>query len=235
MVAALAFAATAISTLFCQSTAARYARHHRSHELSWAVALGMFALASALLATGVSTGWDEGLFRAYYLLGAVLTVPWLALGTVHLLASERVARITVRALLVFSGFAGGVILAAPINTMQGTAIPEGRHLFGGLPRVLAAAGSGIGATVVLTGALWSSWRFLRRGQDKAAAGANVLVATGVLITSAGGTLQGFVGHDEAFALSLAVGIAVIYGGFLVGARASDRRSARARESFTDFP
>ena len=32
--------------------------------------------------------------------------------------------------------------------------------------------------------------------------------------SSGGVVQGFVGHDEAFALTLATGIAVIYAGFL---------------------
>ena len=31
----------------------------------------MFALASAALATGTSTGWDNGTFRVFYLLGAV--------------------------------------------------------------------------------------------------------------------------------------------------------------------
>ena len=47
------------------------------------------------------------------------------------------------------------------------------------------------------------------------AAANGLVALGTLVLSSGGLVQGFVGHDEAFALSLATGIAVIYAGFLV--------------------
>ena len=38
-------------------------------------------------------------------------------------------------------------------------------------------------------------------------------------------MQGFVGHDEAFALSLATGIAVIYAGFLV----ADGTSVRVRK------
>ena len=41
----------------------------------------MFAVASVALATGTSTGWDRGTFRVFYLFGAVLDVPWLALGT----------------------------------------------------------------------------------------------------------------------------------------------------------
>jgi hypothetical protein len=50
------------------------------------------------------------------------------------------------------------------------------------------------------------------------AAANALIALGTLVLSGGGTLQGILGHDEAFTVSLATGIAVVYGGFLVAAR-----------------
>jgi hypothetical protein len=50
------------------------------------------------------------------------------------------------------------------------------------------------------------------------AAANALIALGTLVLSGGGTLQGILGHDEAFTVSLALGITVIYGGFLVAAR-----------------
>ena len=52
--------------------------------------MALVALASAALATGVSTGWDNGTFRVFYLLGGVLSVPWLALGTVYLLAPPAI-------------------------------------------------------------------------------------------------------------------------------------------------
>ena len=85
MVVGLAFLATAVATLFAQATLVRFTRDHRPQDRAWTIALAMFALASAALATGVSTGWDNGTFRIFFLLGAVLSVPWLALGTVHLL------------------------------------------------------------------------------------------------------------------------------------------------------
>jgi hypothetical protein len=44
--------------------------------------------------------------------------------------------------------------------------------------------------------------------------------------SGGGTLQGILGHDEAFTVSLAAGITVIYGGFLVAARHGSVRKER---------
>ena len=110
VVVALAFVATAVSSLFAQAMLVRYTRDRRPQDGAWALALGMFALASVALATGTATGWDNGTFRIFYLFGAVLDVPWLALGTVYLLASPRIARRTRQVLLVLSGFAAGVLV-----------------------------------------------------------------------------------------------------------------------------
>ena len=90
MVAGLAFSATAIATLFAQATGVRYAQGRQPHQRAWTISLVLFALAAAALATGVSTGWDRGTFRVFFLLGAVLNVPWLALGTVYLLAGRAI-------------------------------------------------------------------------------------------------------------------------------------------------
>jgi hypothetical protein len=229
MVAGLSFLATAVATLFAEATFARWRRKRSPHEAAWTVALALFALASAALATGTSTGWDRGTFRVFYLFGAVLNVPWLGLGTVFLLLGERTGRRVRGVLLFFSGLAAGVLLTAPIHgDLAGSAIPVGKEVFGVFPRVLAAVGSGLGAVVVFVGAAWSAVRFARTARlgggsasrpDRPApgrmAGANSLIAAGTLVLSAGGLLQGVVGHDEAFALSLATGITVIYAGFLV--------------------
>ena len=75
--------------------------------------------------------------------------------------------------------------------------------------------------VLIGGALWSAVRFGRRrtpGSGRLALG-NVLIALGTLVLSSGGLIQGTVGHDEAFAISLATGISVIYAGFAVASGA----------------
>jgi hypothetical protein len=233
MVPGLAFLATAVSSLFAQATLVRYTQRRRPHELAWTTALWMFALASVALASGSTTGWDRGTFRFFYLMGAMLDVPWLALGTVYLLASPTVARRVQWFLVGFSGFAAGVMLTASMHPVAGDTIPVGKDVFGVLPRVLAAAGSGAGAMVVFAGATWSVVRFLRaRDQPGHArmAGANALIAAGTLVLSAGGLVEGVVGHDEAFVLSLATGISVIYAGFLVAARRASSGAASARSS-----
>ena len=239
MVAGLAFLATAIATVFAQATGVRYARTKAPHQAAWTFALALFALASAALATGASTGWDEGTFKVFYLLGAVLNVPWLALGTIYLLFGRTVGGHVRTGLIFFTGLATGAILVAPI---QGTidpvgGIPVGKDVFGAFPRALAGIGSGLGAIVVFVGAVWSAVTLLRAqrrpgGREvpraRALAGGNALIALGTVILSSGGLVQGIVGHDEAFALSLAIGISVIYAGFVVASgvvRPSARRTS----------
>jgi hypothetical protein len=126
------------------------------------------------------------------------------------------------------------MLAAPMHgTITADRIPVGKDVFDALPRALAGAGSGLGALVVFGGAAWSAVRFARSrkpGSGKLAGG-NGLIALGTLVLSSGGLLQGIVGSDEAFALTLAAGIAVIYAGFAVasGVRISLTPGGAARD------
>jgi len=223
VVVGLAFLATVVSSLFAQAMLVRYTQGHKPQDRAWAIALAMFALASAALATGTSTGWDAGTFRVFYLLGAVVNVPWLAMGTVYLLAPAATARRVLWGLVLLSGFAAGVLLSAPMAPVHGTAIPVGKDVFGALPRVLAAVGSGVAALVIIGGAVVSAGRFARdrtvSGHGRRAAG-NALIALGTLVLSSGGLVQGVVGHDEAFALSLAVGISIVSCGFVLASTRS---------------
>ncbi|MFM8304630.1 MAG: hypothetical protein ACKOA9_10080 [Actinomycetota bacterium] len=222
---ALAAAATVLACLFAVATFQRAAAGRGPHQWAWTVALILFAAASAALALGVSTGWDPGTYKVFYLCGAILSVPWLALGTVFLLLGGAVGRRVRGGLLFFSGLALGAVLLATLVPIAGREIPVGRDAFTQvLPRVLAAVASGGGAVVIVAGALWSLARLLGAddspGRTRLAL-ANALVAGGTLVLSSGGLVQGLVGHDTAFSLTLAIGIAVIYGGFLVadGSRA----------------
>ena len=218
MVVGLAFVAVVVSSLFAQAMLVRYTAGHRPQHRAWGIALAMFALASVALATGASTGWDNGTFRVFYLLGAVVNVPWLAMGTVYLLVAAATARRVLWGLVLFSGFAAGVLLSAPMKPVHGTAIPVGKDVFGALPRILAASGSSVAAVVIIAGAVVSAIRFARDPSipdHGRLAGANSLIALGTLVLASGGLVQGVVGHDEAFALSLAVGISIVYVGFVL--------------------
>jgi hypothetical protein len=221
---ALAAAATLVSTAFMLSTLDRWLRRRRAHEFAWTVSLGLFAVGSAALWWAEAHGWSLNSFRVFYLAGAILNVPWLALGTVYLLGGEQMGRRTQRILVALTWLSVGIVLFAPTKLpVGGTELPTGKEVFGVAPRVLAAVGSGVSALVIIVGALWSAWRLLRRGDAPARAGGapgrlalgNVVIATGTLVLSASGTLAGRLGKDRAFTVTLLVGITVLFAGFLL--------------------
>ena len=234
MNAALAAAASLVAVAFCLSTLDRWLRRRRPYELAWTVSLALFALGSLALWWAESTGWGLGSFRVFYLAGAVLNVPWLALGTVYLLAGEGVGN-RVRWWLVFlSGLTVGIVGFAPTKVgVSGDELPTGKDVFGVAPRVLAAVGSGVAALVIIAGALWSAWRVLRGrtpslGAQRAVPAprrlvwGNVLIAAGTLVLSGSGSLAGRLGKDTAFAITLLMGIAVLFAGFLVASGSPNR-------------
>lgn len=233
--------AVLVSTAFGLSTLERFVARRKPHELAWTVSLAMFALASFAYFWAAALGWGSLDFRAFYLFGAILNVPWLALGTVHLLAGRRAASITQRWLLLLSGLSVGVMLVAPTKiAVAGGELPTGKDVFGVAPRVLAAVGSGVAAIVIIGGAVWSAWRLWRqrRAHGSSNAGAavapssrlvlgNLLIALGTLVLSASGTLAGRLGKDQAFAVTLLIGICVLFAGFLVAPTSARPRPVRA--------
>jgi len=230
MNAALAAAATLVASAFALSTLDRWLRRRRSHDLAWTVSLALFALGAGALWWAESVGWGLGAFRVFYLAGAILNVPWLALGTVYLLADRLPfsAKFGDRVrgwLILISGFAVGVVLFAPTRAaVSGDELPTGKDVFGVAPRVLAAVGSGLAALIIIAGAVWSVWRPRRSGRRLLLG--NVLIAVGTLILSASGTLAGRLGKDRAFAVTLLIGVCVLFAGFLVAtATRSDQRAS----------
>ena len=58
-------------------------------QLVWAIGMTFFGVASGCEALAAAGGWNEALYRTWYLTGAVLTAGWLGLGTILLLAKTR--------------------------------------------------------------------------------------------------------------------------------------------------
>jgi hypothetical protein len=228
MNAALGAAATLVAVGFALSTIDRWLRRRRPHELAWSVSLGLFVVGAGTLWWAEVSGWSLAAFRVFYLAGAVLNVPWLALGTVYLLAGSAVGDRVRWWLVLLSGLSAGVVLFAPTRSaVSGKDLPTGKEVFGVAPRVLAAVGSGVAALVIIGGAVWSVYRLARHrvpalpGVPRATNSpaylvvGNLLIAVGTLVLSASGTFAGRLGKDTAFALTLLIGIALLFAGFLV--------------------
>jgi uncharacterized membrane protein YfcA len=83
---------------------------------------------------------------------------------------------------------------------------------------------------VLGGAVWSAWR--RRGQ---LLWANVVIAAGTLLLGASGLLNSVLGEMEAFAVTLAVGVTVLYAGFLLAVTPARRPAPPAAPAAAPSP
>lgn len=213
---AVASAAMLISLAFGCSTLERFFDKRKPHEAAWTAALFLFAAASAALLLGVAYGWNPLWFRLFYLFGAIVNVPYLALGTVWLLGGRRWGRPATTAVHAFALFSAGVMAAAPLRgRIDPARLPQGSDVFGPLPRVLAAVGSALPAMVILGGATWSAVSLARRTSTRRLAAANALIAAGTLVLGAGGVLNSVLDEMDGFAVSLVVGITLLFGGFLL--------------------
>lgn len=207
---ALAVAAALVALAFAFATFDRWHLRRRPHELAWSAALLLFAVAAATLAAGEAVGWNEPFFRLYYLTGAILNVPVLALGTVSL--HGKAGRWAAPAVVVFAAFSTGVLAVAPFTApVPADDLARGSEVFGPVPRVLAAVASGVGALVVFVGAAVSAYRF-RRGRML---WANALIAAGVLVLANSGLLNSVADETTGFVVTLLAGVVLLFAGFLV--------------------
>ena len=115
-VAVFPFVAFAVALFFAAQLIRRFLARRREFEGVWALALLMYAVASLAMFGGVIDSWSTAEFRIYWLLGAVLNVPFLFLGEVYLLMKRRsVANAVFGLLLIGSAFAAYRILTAGVN------------------------------------------------------------------------------------------------------------------------
>jgi hypothetical protein len=214
-------AAGFVSGYFSWLLATQYRAKRRPNLLAWSVALGMFSLASAAAAYGSLFGWSPLVFRIYYLFGAILNVPTLALGTLYLLAPRRVADAAALVLVCSSAVAAAIVLSADLTTagLDTEGIPRGSEVLSEGVRLLSRYFSIIGFLIVVGGALWSAARLARQSQPqlKRLASANLLIALGTTVVAGASELArvatGSV-EDLYFAVGLFVGVSIMFAGFL---------------------
>jgi hypothetical protein len=87
--ALLPVVATALSAVFAVLLLDQWWRARRPYQVAWAVGVAMFGVAALTEVVGSLRGWDEGLYRIWYLTGALWVAAWLGLGTVMLLERTR--------------------------------------------------------------------------------------------------------------------------------------------------
>jgi hypothetical protein len=205
--------ATAASAAFAVAVLRQYAARRRTHQLAWGVGLAMFALASLALTAGAAAGWTPFGFKVYYLFGAMLNVPWLALGTITLLAGPLARRAYLAGLLLFTAASAVLLsLAGVAGADLHARLPEGKAFLPVPVRALAVLGNTVGTVVVVGGAVASGLALRRRRELRPRFEGNLLIALGVLLAAGGGVFA-FLDRSDKLAAGLALGASVMYAGF----------------------
>src|SRR6188474_1643886 len=89
MPAALPAVTAALAFVMAIALLDQWRDRRQPFQLVWAIGMTFFGIASGCEALAAAGGWNEALYRSWYLTGAVLTAGWLGLGTALLLAKTR--------------------------------------------------------------------------------------------------------------------------------------------------
>lgn len=199
-----------IAGTFAGQLVRQYAARRRHHALAWALALGLYAAGMVALVVGFAWAWTPVSFGAYWLTGALLTAPILAVGQLQLLDPRRAVLWWTLAGL-FGAWALVAVVSAPYDHAALAAadaaggVPVGRDVLGDtLAYGILRPFTFVGAVVVLAGSVWSGVTTRRPGV--------LLIAAGVAVAA---TSSGFVraGYDMLVPVVLSAGVALMYLGF----------------------
>lgn len=211
-----------VTTLIALGLAVSLARRYRArggpHLLWWTIGALTYAAGTAVEASVTLFGWQDALFRAWYITGALLGGAPLAQGAVYLHLPRRTADILSIALVVTVVIAAAFVLVVPIRYE----LVESHRLTG---RVMAwpwvrafSPFINLYAFVFLVGgAIKSAVHFWRRRETRARAEGNGLIALGALLPGIGGSFTRF-GYTEVLYVTEFLGIILISLGYLRATR-----------------
>src|SRR5207244_12250490 len=99
--------------------------------------------------------------------------------------------------------------------------------FNAVAILMAAVLNIVGSVILIGGALWSAYGAWRKGGAQSRLVANILIAAGAFIVAGASTLTRLFHVYELFYVGQAIGVLVMFGGFLAAQRAP-RRAANLK-------
>lgn len=220
----LPFLSTLVMFAFTAYVLQRYFVRRRLSFLFWGLGLAMFGIGSLSEAL-LTSGWNDWVFFAWYLFGAVLNPAWIGQGTVYLLVKKRRAHV-LTAILVAASVIVAIMLLLVMPDLNSaifspdTAISEQYKDImpaisdGGYVRLTPIPFGMYGLVTLVGGALWSSYLFWRKRVMPNRVVGNILIAVGALVIASASTLTGLGSGQLLYAGELVSAI-LMFTGFLV--------------------
>lgn len=210
-------ATTLLSVVFGAIIVPHAARKKWPAYLTWWT-LGVVTFGAGTLVESLTSllGWNPGLFRAWYIAGALLGGAPLAQGTVYLLLRKRMADILSAILVAVIVVASVCALLTPLTP---PAAADAFRLSGSVMawqwvRAFSPFINIYAFVFLCGGAVWSAWQYRREPEARSRYTGNILIAVGALLPGIGGSFTRF-GHVEVLYVTEFVGLALILAGYLV--------------------
>jgi hypothetical protein len=201
------------------------------HVTWWLIGVVLFGVGTLTEALTALVGWQEPIFRAWYITGALLGGAPLAQGTVYLVMSRRSAdRLTV-SMVTYATMAAVFVLLTPIayDRVEPDRLAS-RVMEWGWVRLFSPLLNTYALVFLVGGAAWSAWRYRRLGEGAAnRVRGNVLIAVGALLPGIGGSFTR-AGLVEVLYVAEIVGLSLIWLGYraMVGDRARSIHAVQRR-------
>jgi hypothetical protein len=209
-------------------------RHYRarpsSHILWWMI--GVFTYGVGTFTEGSTTlfGWNEPLFRSWYIAGALLGGAPLAQGTVYLMLKKRTANILTVLLVTYIIVAATFVWMTPINYE----LVETHRLTGSVMewswvRLFSPLINIYAVIFLVGGAILSAVRYAKNTDTSQRAMGNALIAVGAILPGIGGTATRM-GHTEVLYVMELLGLILIWWGYRFNVKAPSTKPVESPET-----
>ncbi|NIM51600.1 MAG: hypothetical protein GTN62_12295 [Gemmatimonadales bacterium] len=219
-------ATTMLALAFAVVVFNRYRERRTGPHLQWwAAGILLYGVGTGMEAAVTVFGWQDAVFRAWYISGALLGGAPLAQGTVYLLLARRTANRLALVLVSIVAVAAVCVLLVPVNE----ALVEPYRLTGRVMewrwvRFFSPFINTYAFIFLVGGAVLSAIRYREHADTYHRFVGNVLIAAGALLPGIGGTATRF-GYTEVLYVTEFVGLVLIWMGYRWNVRAPLTRMA----------
>jgi hypothetical protein len=207
---------TVFSAWFAPQLLARWGAHRPAPHLFW-WGVGVIAYGAGTLVESLTTlfGWHLSFFQAWYITGALLGGAPLAQGTAYLFFRKRTADLLAVAVLLAVATAGVGVMLSPIDyTRVEPYRLSGQVLQWHWIRAFVPFINSYAFLLLVGGAAYSAWKYLRRPGLERRGLANIYIAIGGLLPGIGGSFARY-GRVEVLYVTELIGLVLIYFGFRI--------------------
>jgi hypothetical protein len=192
-------AASVVCAAFALLVLRQFVTRRQWHQLAWGVALAMFATAALVEAMATLRGWSPWSYRLYYLLGGILDVGWLGVGSLLVTFRRGLGPAAAVVVLGISLIAIPAVILSPVHQDLLLSVEPGRGAIGRPASLLAPTTNIAGSAALIGGAAWSAWSAWRHRAPLGIVAGLALIATGALAAAAGHGLAGQVAGQHLWA------------------------------------